>query len=43
MISIANEEVFKNEEFFYSKNKCYETVALLFISLLDLGIIDLDD
>ena len=41
--SITNEEVFKNEESFYSKNKCYETVSLLFISLLDLGIIDLDD
>ena len=41
--SIANEDVFKNEESFYSKNKCYETVSLFFISLLDLGIIDVDD
>ena len=41
--SIANEDVFKNEESFYSENKCYDTVSLLFISLLDLGIIGLDD
>jgi hypothetical protein len=41
--SITNEEVLKNEESFYSENQCYETVSLLFISLLDLGIINLDD
>jgi hypothetical protein len=41
--SITNEEVLKNEESFYSENQCYETVSLLFISLLDLVIINLDD
>ncbi len=40
--SSINEKIFNYEEMEYNKSKLYDTLSLLFISLLDLGIIEIE-